>query len=488
MRHAFPKQGGALYVCIRALAFAWVLGFAAPITLFAQNDSQSSSASSQPSTFTLPDEVKYPGEPEPANGGRNKIETSLGPLKARLYGTVLLNVSFNDSVEVGQDIPLWPAPGGGTVTFPDGSTAPSGHLHDLLFTARQSIFGFEFSPAKPKEGGWNPVGIVEMDFFGTRPADNLQPQGRVFNQPRLRKAYLALEKGNLKIVAGQDDIIISPLDPVSLSHVAVPLGATAGDLWGRFPQVRLDVTGNFGETSTLFQIGILRPDFGDPRLATFGDVPAAGTSVDTTFSGFGERSAEPFYQARFAVSHPHAGRRATLGAGTHFGRERLGANRYVDSWAFAFDFNFPIVPRVILRGEGFVGSNLVPFQGGVLQGIAATPSPAPANQNVLTTIRPIGAGGGWGELTIRATQDNKNIFYLGAGTDDPHNHQLLPGTTRAKNTFAWASYFRRITNDVTLAAEWSNWQFRTVQFAGVRDVKGSSGRGNVVNFALAYRF
>jgi hypothetical protein len=143
---------------------------------------------------------------------------------------------------------------------------------------------------------------------------------------------------------------------------------------------------------------------------------------------------------------------------------------------------------VILRGEGFVGSNLVPFQGGVLQGIAATPSPAPANQNVLTTIRPIGAGGGWGELTIRATQDNKNIFYLGAGTDDPRNNQLLTGTTRAKNTFAWASYFRRITNDVTLAAEWSNWQFRTVQFAGARELKGPSGRGNVVNIALAYRF
>jgi hypothetical protein len=30
-------------------------------------------------------------------------------------------------------------------------------------------------------------------------------------------------------------MILAPLDPVSLSHVGVPLGATAGDLWGWFP-------------------------------------------------------------------------------------------------------------------------------------------------------------------------------------------------------------------------------------------------------------
>src|SRR5690242_5416877 len=79
------------------------------------------------------------------------------------------------------------------------------------------------------------------------------------------------------------------------------------------------------------------------------------------------------------------------------------------------------------------------------QGVAAAPAAPP-----FTTIQPIGAGGGWGELTFRATEDNKNIFYLGAGTDDPRNQQLMPGTTRAKNTFAWVSYFRKLTIDVTL--------------------------------------
>ena len=438
--------------------------------------SHSASVNSTNSNTASPAPQEYPEEKP-----KTKLETTVGAIKLRFYGTVLFNMSFSDSDEVGQEVPLWPVPGSVPIGFPDGSTVPAGHVHDTVFTARQSIFGFQFAPAKSSDNGWSPSGVIEMDFFGSRPSDVFQPQGRVFNQPRLRKGYLQLEKGNYKVVAGQDDMIISPLDPISLSHVGVPLGATAGDLWARLPQLRLDVTHSFGDTSTLFQIGILRPVFGDPRL---GDIPQPGTSLDTAFSGFGERASQPFYQARLAASHPFRGSTATIGIGGHYGREAVGANHNIDSWAFTFDFHIPLQSRLVLRGEGFVGSNLAPFQGGILQGVAAAPATPP-----FATIHPIGAGGGWGELTFRATEDNKNIFYIGAGTDDPRNSQLMPGSTRAKNTFAWASYFRKLTKDVTLAVEWSNWQFRTVAFPapGVEG-KGPSGRGNVANIALAYEF
>jgi hypothetical protein len=141
------------------------------------------------------------------------------------------------------------------------------------------------------------------------------------------------------------------------------------------------------------------------------------------------------------------------------------------------------VRKVILRGEGFVGSNLVPFGGGVIQGVAAVGT-APN----LTLIRPIGDGGGWAELTFLATR--RNVFYIGASTDDPKNKDLLPGTARQKNSFVWASYFRKITDSITLAAEWSNWQFHTISFTGNTPAgRGTAfGRGNVVNIALAYQF
>jgi hypothetical protein len=115
-------------------------------------------------------------------------------------------------------------------------------------------------------------------------------------------------------------------------------------------------------------------------------------------------------------------------------------------------------------------------------------APPPAT-TPLTLIRPIGDGGGWAELTFLATR--RNVFYAGASTDDPKNRELLPGTTRQKNSFVWASYFRKITDSITLAAEWSNWQFHTITFVPGSNTlygRGAFGRGNVYNVALAYQF
>jgi hypothetical protein len=475
-------------IAARAVLFVFVLFFcaAAPKRAAAQA-SQSQTGSSQPGEL----KPTYPGEPF----NNPPLETTIGPAKLRLYGTALLNMSFSDTTQVGQDVPLWPLPSSNTVTLPDGTTKPAGQVHDTIFTARQSILGVVLNPPNFSTSGWMPSAQVEIDFFGTRPVDTFLPQDRVLNQPRLRLAFFQLQKGDFKLVAGQDKIIISPLDPVSLSHVAIPLGYAAGDLFGWLPQVRFDYNHSFGKTGTLFQIGILRPAFGDPRL---GDEPAASVSLDNS-SGFGERASHPFYQARFAVSHPMSGSTATIGAGAHYGSELVGfvgsTDHKVDSWAFTLDFRVPIISKVILRGEGFVGSNLVPFGGGVIQGVAAVAATGNAagpcgasTQPPCTLIRPIGAGGGWAELTFLATR--RNVFYIGASTDDPKNRDLLPGTGRQKNSFVWGSYFRKLTNEITLAAEWSNWQFHTINFVGNTPAGRSPGfgRGNVVNIALAYQF
>src|SRR6266571_4972511 len=380
------------------------------------------------------------------------------------------------------DQPSYPGipPSSGRTTFLDGTSKRVDDVHDLIFTARQSVFGFMVKPTSAS-GDWQPSAKVEMDFFGTRPVDLFLQQGRVLNQPRLRFAYFQLVKKDLKITAGQDKAILAPLDPVSLSHVAIPLAGTAGNLWAWLPQVRLDATHKFGNASTLFQFGILRPSFADPRLL---DLPNPGTSLDTP--GLGERATHPFYQSRVAVSYPLNGSNLTVGASGHYGRERIGATRTLDSWAFAIDYAVPLHRRLTWRGENFVGSNLVPFQGGIIQGVAvlqvgnATP----------TRFNRIGAGGGWSELIIKATGDNKNIFYLGVSEDDPRDKHLLTGSGRSRNAMAWASYFRRLSDNVTAALEWSNWQFKTRGFVGggVAGPQGPSGTANVFNLALAYQF
>ena len=415
----------------------------------------------------------YPGLPR--GGQSNKIETELGPLKARFYGTILFNSSFSDSAQVGQEVPLWPLPDGGAINYPDGTVGRQGNAHDFVFTMRQSILGLTLNPAKPT-AGWNPSALVEIDFFGSRTADNNLPENRVFNQPRLRMGYFQLEHKSVKVVMGQDKMILAPLDPVSLSHVAVPLGATAGDLWGWFPQVRVDWNSNIGSTGVLVQAGVLRPQFGDRALDPNGAVPLSGSVLDST-SGLGERSSQPFYQARVAVSPRVGATNATFGVSGHFGEEKIGVNRDLQSWAVAVDMRLPISRHAILRGEGFAGSNLIPFQGGIIQGAAVQG----------TRIQRIGAGGGWAEL-ITPLNGGKDTLYFGTGTDDPKNSNLLPGSGRAKNSFLWASYFRKLTSDVTLAAEWSYWDFRTLQFITTRQVKGPSGTANVINVSLAYQF
>ena len=425
----------------------------------------------------------YPGLPP----SKEKLEAQLGSYRARFYGTVLLNIAATDRPIFGQDLPLWALPSTGTVTYPDGSVGSSRNNHDLIFTMRQSVLGVTINPANPSANGWNPSVLVETDFFGTRPVDTSQPLNRVLDQPRLRLAYVQLEHNGLKIVAGQDKMILSPLDPISLSHVAAPLGATAGDLWGWFPQVRMDLSRKIGNTGMLFQFGILKPEFGDPRL----EIPAGSTtiippstSIDVSTSGLGARTTQPFYQARLAVSPKIDGRTATLGIAGHFGQEKVGVNNTLQSWALAFDLDVPISSRIILRGEGFEGSNLIPFQGGVDQGAAVL-----ALSTTSAVIQRIGSAGGWAELTLLPTLDGRNAVYLGAGTDDPKKRNLLPGSTRDKNSFVWASYFHKLTDSVTLALEWSNWQFQTVTFdRNVPGRRGPTGAANAFNLSLAYQF
>jgi hypothetical protein len=467
---------GVSCVPIRCLSgIAWLAAALAPVMAYGQEGQPSTTGGAQPS---------YPGLPRTGE----KVETEIGPVKARFYGTILFNSSISDSANIGQEVPLWPPPDGGAVTYPDGSAGRNGNNHDLIFTMRQSILGLTLNPARPSTSGWNPSALVEIDFFGSRTSDNFLPENRVFNQPRLRMGYFQLEHESWKIVFGQDKMILAPLDPVSLSHVGVPLGATAGDLWGWFPQVRVDWSHKIGNTGVLVQAGILRPQFGDPRVDTAA-TPGAGSVLDGTSTGLGERSSQPFYQARVAISPKIGSRTATFGFSGHFGEEKIGVNRNLQSWTAAVDMRLPLGPHAIVRGEAYAGSNLIPFMGGIDVGAVVLGTLG----TTAARIQRVGDGGGWAELIV-PMNSGKDTLYFGAGTDDPKNHNLLPGpggSTRAKNSVLWASYFRKLTNEVTLAAEWSYWDFRTIAFANnnpAREVKSGTGTANVVNISLAYQF
>jgi len=87
------------------------------------------------------------------------------------------------------------------------------------------------------------------------------------------------------------------------------------------------------------------------------------------------------------------------------------------------------------------------------------------------------------------TGNVKDAVYVGAGEDKPRLSDLLPGSTRTKNLFIWASYFHKFTDAVTLAAEWSRWDFQTVTFVQSAPVPlNPTAKADVINISLAYQF
>ena len=70
--------------------------------------------------------------------------------------------------------------------------------------------------------------------------------------------------------------------------------------------------------------------------------------------------------------------------------------------------------------------------------------------------------------------------------------QSFPGTTRSKNSFLWASYFRKLTKDVTAAVEWSYWDFQQVAFPVATNTairtNAPVGTTHVFNISFAYQF
>lgn len=402
-----------------------------------------------------------------------KMETkravSSGNAKISFYGSIVANSSAADSQLFISDIPLWavadganlsPAPINGQSV--PGLTLRAGDIEETTFTMRQTRLGFR--AGLPKVGAWTPSAQVEIDFFGARPVVG---QGATFNQPRIRLGYLALEhESGWKLVAGQDWIIFAPENPTSFAHFAIPQASAAGNIWLRFPQIRVEKSFALGESKALaFQAGVLRALGG-------GDAPAAGSLADLPALA-GERSGQPFYQARLSFLTPWlAGKNLTLGASGHYGREDTGPNT-IDTWGAAVDYKLPLHDKIGLSGEIWIGSNLDSFQAGIFQGAALFGN----------RFRKIDAAGGWMQLGIAPTK--RWSLNLGYGQDDPEDRDLIGSVNRAKNQLWWANLLFKIHPGVTVALEYN--YFDTL-FKAPRQSRARVGTANYVNLAFVYSF
>jgi hypothetical protein len=302
------------------------------------------------------------------------------------------------------------------------------------------------------------TGVVEMDFNGGFPASGQAPS---FPDMRLRLGYVKLDWGTFFLEAGQDWIVISPLNPVSVSHLAVVGFCTSGNLWLRYPQLRIEASrpiaggGRAGITAAL-----IRPVGGS-------DVPAGGTLTDA--AGAGERSSIPFTQARAFYTRPLAGKNLSLGLGGHYGKEKpryssvTGETSTIreatlNSWAVTGDFQIPLGQWFSVQGEFFDGSNLDSFQGGINQGTSFK-ADNPADPNAITAID---TRGGWVQLSFAPSGTPHLSYHVGYGIDDPDDADLMKGQ-RTENTAWLATVIYRPSKYFQAGLEYSRMKTKYLQ-------------------------
>src|ERR1051325_1686961 len=171
---------------------------------------------------------------------------------------------------------------------------------DKFFTdadVRNTRINFTFS-GSPVLGHWAPKATLESDFFGT--FTSAPPFGDEQPQMRIRFAYVDLTNGRTTVRIGQFWAPLFGETPVSLTHIAFPLGyGSTGKIGWRVPGVFL-----------YHDLTVGKPVNVQLQLAAFkGSGPAVAAAGDTAAvrnTGSGEASGLPQVEALLNFSRKSA--------------------------------------------------------------------------------------------------------------------------------------------------------------------------------------
>jgi hypothetical protein len=361
-----------------------------------------------------------------AEFAQTKVEsTTRFPLK--IFGTIHAHAFANSAA------PNW-------LDIPNLVGAPVVNAGTFSMGLRQTRIGF--TADGPTLGSVRTSGVAAFDFFGGIPGFQT---GQVMGLPRLLVAYARFDGTRVGAQVGQDQVLLAPRDPTSLSGFAFPLLFRSGNLYLRAPHARMEL-----KMAPLLRAaaGIVAPIGGDLVGDDYRFVPSALG---------GERSRRPGAQARIEIGSgdPEATRRAAVGVSGHYGWERRPA-ALAESWAAAVDFG---ARRDVfgVAGEVFLGENIDAF-GGAL-GLDAR------------------AAGGWAEVQLIPAE--RVSFHAGYGTDDVRaaNRLLL---ARRRNRSAYGNVIFSVTPELAASFEY-RWLATVPGGAAER-------RNHHFDWVLAYRF
>jgi hypothetical protein len=358
--------------------------------------------------------------------------TSTSKFPVKLYGSILVNSTFEDRGSNNADIPLF--------AQKRGSAADQNH-QNFNMTVRQTRFGLRyegraFSDAKL-------TSVFEFDLFGGKPAF---PNGAHFDLFRLRLAYGRLDWTNHSLEIGQDWAVFSPLNPTTIASYAIPGFATSGNLWYRLPQLRYEHRRSVGEQSRfIFTAALLDPNAGDH----------SGNPGFRTL-GLGERGALPAIESRLGLTTLTHGKESSFGVSGHYSRQLgvsgspAGTQRRspIDSYGVGGDGSAWLSSGVRVSGEAFHGRALGVFSGQIAQTAAVIGGRA----------RGINSTGGWVELHVEAPTGydgpwKKLSANTGYGIEDNREQDLLAGLRKRNQTFMINGQYK-LSPNMTFALEY----------------------------------
>jgi hypothetical protein len=323
---------------------------------------------------------------------QTKVE-SASKYRVRLSGIVLFNLFSNRGTPDNLDVPSY-------ITGPNQGNGEFGA------TMRQSEIGLEVFG--PKIFGARTSGSLSADFGGGFPSTWNGVDAGIF---RLRTASARLDWDNTSIVAGQDDLFISPVSPSSYASLLVPAFNFAGNLWAWTPQIRVEHRFAIADDQSIaVQGGVL------DNLT--GEFP-----YDSYFrsAGPGESSGQPGFAVRTAWSEKIDNQNLTVGAAGYYSRQDYDYGHTLDGWAGMLDWQIPLASRWSLSGEFYRGRALGGLNAAFGRSVIYEGNPSYANTAILAQD----SVGGWMQVKLRATP--KLEFNTGYGTDNPTASEARKG-------------------------------------------------------------
>ncbi len=342
--------------------------------------------------------------------GESAVKTKSG-LSLELNGRILLSVFANTRRTNNSDVP--------TTVRPDSASGAANGGGGIEI--RQTTLGLAVT--SPSVLGASFLGDLDVDFFGGQLSTF---GGRTMPLIRLRTARAVLTWPHAELLVGQEQPLVSNLNPVSLAGVGTPDFTAAGNLWYWMPQVRVTIE-RPGPVRVALQGAVIAPMTGEPV-----------GSFDTEFDA-AERTRRPYLEGRLRFRWGAMEAPAEIGLGVHQGWLAPVRDSLLENRALTFDALIPIGPRAEFRGEAFSGRGMRVLGGGQVAQLYGKGG---------VVVR---GSGGWGQLNLKPF--SRLLVGAGGGFDDPRDADL-PATGRLKNVTSELHAIAHPGGPLVLSLEW----------------------------------